>query len=561
MPSAFRAALAALLTGGLACSHTHPEAPAAEAHEPVTSHTLFSARHELFVEHPLPVVGEPIEFLAHLTELASGAPVTAGEVEVIATSATDRETRAHAAAPRRAGLFVPELTLGEPGVHRLSLTLSGPPADTFDLGEVVVHADAAAALAAAPADDPAHDELTFLLEQQWRIGVLLHEVGRARLVERVQVPGRVVPRHGSAAHVTPPVAGAIVAPPAGLPELGDRVERGQLLAQLRPPLPITEAAALAVNRAQLQALRRELLLRRTDLQVRVAELDAEITTLDTRVEYAGRALERVAELRGKGLATDQEVDAAAAAHGVAGAERTGLMALREQVRAALDALLAMHDAAAEPGDAPVGGDDALLLPLRAPIDGLLARAECIEGQFFEISESVFEIVDSGVVWVEARVPEFDLPRLDPAPSALLRIPGHDEFMLDLASTPGARLVHAAPTVDTATHSAPLLFEVPNADGRLRIGMSLDVFLEAASARAALAIPRDAVVMEAGEATAWVLLGGESFQKRYLRLGIEDGERVEVIRGLAEGERVVSRGAYTLRLASLAPAGIIADHHH
>ncbi len=557
------ALLLAPLVAGVGCphSHDHPhphDDAAAEEEAPTLAPTIFTDRYQAFVEFPIPVAGEPIEFLAHFTELATGAPVEDGGLEVVATPVADAELRERVDAPRRPGLYVPTLTFPSPGEVDLAFRLGAPHDETFRLGRVTVHPDADAAAAAAPTEDAGANEVSFLLEQQWRVGVLLHRVEREELTERIRVPGRVVPRHGNAAHVTPPVPGSIAAPPSGLPELGERVEEGSLLAYLRPPLPVTEAAALAANRAQLTALRQTLLLEQTSLDVRRAELAARLATLESELEFATRTAARTEALFGKGLATEQERDDARRARSTTATDRDGTASLLARIEAAIERLGRLAGEASP--NPPEGEPAALLLPLHAPISGRLVQAECIEGQFFEPTDVVFEIIDTAIVWVEARVPEFDLPSVPPEPTAQLRVPGHAETLIDLRTHAGAGLAHFSPVVDTATHAARILFEVPNEDRRLRVGQSLDVLLETRTSRRALAVPASAVVHDSGETFVYVLAGGETFETRYVTTGIEDGGRIEIVEGIAEGERVVSRGAPIVRLHSLAPEGAV-DHHH
>jgi len=59
----------------------------------------------------------------------------------------------------------------------------------------------------------------------------------------------------------------------------------------------------------------------------------------------------------------------------------------------------------------------------------------------------------------------------------------------------------------------------------------------------------------------VMLGGESFERRVLRLGIRDGDYVQVKSGLEPGERIVTRGAYLVRLAAASPAEAGHGHAH
>ena len=115
---------------------------------------------------------------------------------------------------------------------------------------------------------------------------------------------------------------------------------------------------------------------------------------------------------------------------------------------------------------------------------------------------------------------------------------------------GGRLVHVGLEVDRQTRTVPIVYEVPNADGRLRIGMALRVHLETEEVQDALAIPGSAIVDVGGRAVAYVHVSGETFVDRHLTLGIRDGDQVQVLDGLSEGERVVTTGAYAIRLASV-----------
>jgi hypothetical protein len=73
------------------------------------------------------------------------------------------------------------------------------------------------------------------------------------------------------------------------------------------------------------------------------------------------------------------------------------------------------------------------------------------------------------------------------------------------------------------------------------------------------IPESAVVDEDGRPTAYVLLDGEHFLKRDLELGIRDTGFVQVKKGLEVGERVVTKGGYAIRLASV--SSVIPAHGH
>ena len=103
------------------------------------------------------------------------------------------------------------------------------------------------------------------------------------------------------------------------------------------------------------------------------------------------------------------------------------------------------------------------------------------------------------------------------------------------------------------------YEVPNPERMLRVGMFADVAVETTRAEDVLAIPESAVVDEDGRPTAYVLLDGEHFQKRDLTLGVRDSNFVQVKEGLNDGERVVTKGGYAIRLASV--SSVIPAHGH
>jgi multidrug efflux pump subunit AcrA (membrane-fusion protein) len=96
---------------------------------------------------------------------------------------------------------------------------------------------------------------------------------------------------------------------------------------------------------------------------------------------------------------------------------------------------------------------------------------------------------------------------------------------------------------------------------LRIGMALAVYVETAHVTEALAVPVSALVEEDARAVAFVHVAGETFQKRDLTLGVQDGAFVQVLAGLSAGERVVTKGAYAIRLASVSTTLPAHGHAH
>jgi multidrug efflux pump subunit AcrA (membrane-fusion protein) len=111
-----------------------------------------------------------------------------------------------------------------------------------------------------------------------------------------------------------------------------------------------------------------------------------------------------------------------------------------------------------------------------------------------------------------------------------------------------------------SRSVPVYFEFNNPQNRIKAGMYAEVFIKTGSRQELLAIPESAVVDEDAMHTAYVQVEGEGFEKRIIRTGISDGGYIQVLEGLKEGERVVTKGAYQVRLAALSPESAIGQGH-
>ena len=103
-------------------------------------------------------------------------------------------------------------------------------------------------------------------------------------------------------------------------------------------------------------------------------------------------------------------------------------------------------------------------------------------------------------------------------------------------------------VDAATRTVPVVFEFANPERKLRLGMSANVQIFSAGGAETVLAPASAVQDESGAQAVYVQLGGESFKRQLVRTGARDGESIAIVDGLTAGQRVVSRGAYLIRLS-------------
>jgi RND family efflux transporter MFP subunit len=508
-------AVTLLLTVATGCRHARDD-HGSETEPSTAQITVWTDRYEVFADHAVPVAGEAVKLATHVTDLHTAEPLRAGPLRFVARqgAATVEREEAEPASP---GLYSPRLTFPQPGDWQLTLLIPTDGTNTpVELGTLKVYADENAA---RQAEVPAPPEgLHLAKEQQWKIHLRTAPAARRPLVERVRLPARVQAKPGTRATVTAPVSGQLqTAPSLPLPEPGRRVEAGQLLALLKPNF--SEAAA------------------------RVAEALAEFTAAEAALTQAKAAYERTQKLAAEQAKSPRELQEAELA----------LVSARARHAAAAGLLATFQPAAGNPSGTP------LLMELRAPIAGVLNAIAAGPGDVVTAGQALFTVLDPETVWMEARVPEANVPALGAAADAAVELPGEPRRFLPFTGDGGGRLVALGLEVDATTRTVPLIYELPNPSGRFRVGQQVTLHVETANAQTALAIPYSALVEEGGWFVAYVQLAGETFEKRELRLGIRDGEWVEVRSGLSEGERVVTRGAYAIRLSTA--TGAIPAHGH
>ncbi len=113
--------------------------------------------------------------------------------------------------------------------------------------------------------------------------------------------------------------------------------------------------------------------------------------------------------------------------------------------------------------------------------------------------------------------------------------------------------------DNCNGRFPVYFEFDNI-GDMLPGAYTEVYLLGQPQKEVLSVPVSALTEEQGIYFVYVQLDKEGYEKREVKPGISDGERTEVLSGLAAGERVVSRGAYHIKI-STASASIPHGHEH
>ena len=153
------------------------------------------------------------------------------------------------------------------------------------------------------------------------------------------------------------------------------------------------------------------------------------------------------------------------------------------------------------------------------------------------------------------LPEAALARIDELAGAELEVPG---FGAPLALD---RLVSVGRVLEPEARTVPIIYELRDPDRRLAVGQAVSLRIFASAAIDAVTVPESAVVDDAGQPVVFVQVGGESFERRPVRLGNREAGQVQIAGDVAPDERVVVRGALLIRLAALSPQVPAHGHTH
>lgn len=189
----------------------------------------------------------------------------------------------------------------------------------------------------------------------------------------------------------------------------------------------------------------------------------------------------------------------------------------------------------------VAGEEARRsLPIRAPIDGVVVERKIMPGMRAVPGEALYRLVDPSVVWAVAEVYESDLPFVAVGREAVVTAP----------ALPGARfagrIAAIYPQVERDVRTVRVRIDVANPAGTLRAGMLAEATLAAPLEAAGRIVLPEAAVIDGGRTRAAIVARAPGrFEAREIAVGRRADGMVEILSGVAEGERVVVDALFLL----------------
>ena len=197
-----------------------------------------------------------------------------------------------------------------------------------------------------------------------------------------------------------------------------------------------------------------------------------------------------------------------------------------------------EDASDSPGD--TGSLSTLVM--RTPFDGIVEDVFVARGERVQGGDPMFVVADTSLLWVRAQIHEREWTAVDVVHGQEVKVsvPGAERHELV------ARVHHVGAIVEAESRSVSLVAELDNDDAHLKPGMFVWVDLPQGSVREAMAVPAAAVMRHEGEAFVFEPLTEGRYRRVAVTTGIDNGDLVEIVTGLQEGEPVVVAGAFVLK---------------
>jgi len=172
-------------------------------------------------------------------------------------------------------------------------------------------------------------------------------------------------------------------------------------------------------------------------------------------------------------------------------------------------------------------------------DGIVSKLNVREGMFVVPEKEVMSLADLSSVWILAEVFESQANWVNQGQAAEVK----------LSYLPGqewqGEVEYIYPSLDPKTRTLKVRLRFDNPNEKLKPNMFADVTIYGGAKREVNIIPREALIRTGNEERVILSVGDGRFQPRKVTAGIESGEYIEIIRGISEGDTVVTSGQFLI----------------
>lgn len=466
---------------------------------PTIDKTIWTDKTELFVEFPALIVGNGSRFAAHFTILDGHKAVTEGTLIVSLISNNSVSVSKKVEQPASAGIFTPTLIPTEAGVYQLLFEITTPTlSDKILIENVEVFANEQTAIATLGGGEENRNEISFLKEQAWKIDFQTTAVKQDEIYDVINTSGVWKSPPSAYKTIAATTSGIVSFKKSNLTE-GSSVSAGQILMSI-------SSGGLTSN-----------------------NLNAEIIKAKANLDQAELEYTRSKELADLQIVSKSEFEQIEQKYSVAKANYNTLSA----------------------------GYSSGSKQVAIPVSGYIKSLKISDGSFVEQGQELMVIGSQQSGLIEAF--------LSPSYTALtdniqdLFYKAGKQTWSSMKGNNGA-ILSISKEVSITNPQLSVFAKVKDAVV-LPEGSFMEVQILTGNPIKSIVIPESALLEDYGSYSVIVQLSGESFERRPISIGKRNGEMVEVVKGLAEGEVVVSIGAFQVKMASMSGQAPAHGHAH
>jgi membrane fusion protein, heavy metal efflux system len=480
--------LFALITFTIAgCNNSKVTENHDEEDNPKFQYTVYSKDFELFAEADPFVVGDTANVLSHFSWLTDFKPLDPGKIKITLTVNGD-EISQTLETPLRKGIYSFNLIPKSQGKGSIKYYIeTGNGVYELDVPEVTVFATTEEAHAAAEGI-PVNNTNTsvFLKEQSWKINFSTELPEKGAFGQVIKTTAIIQPSPSGEVIITAKASGFVSLSNSNLIE-GREISSGQVLFTI-------SGGAMAEN----------------NFSVKYSEAR-------NNFEKAKADYERAKELSNDKIVSEKEF--------------LEVKNRYDNARALFENLDQNFDASGQ--------------KVKSPVSGYIKQVFVNNGTYVEAGKPLLSISQNKTLILTADVSQKYGPLLAAIVSANIRTLQEDKvYTLEQLN---GKVLSYGKSANSSNYLFPVSLQIEN-NGKFTPGSFVEVYLRTEINSEAITIPNSALLEEQGIFFVYVQVTPELFEKREVVPGVTDGIRTEILNGIFENERIVTKGAVFIKLA-------------
>src|SRR5437879_10958239 len=177
--------------------------------------------------------------------------------------------------------------------------------------------------------------------------------------------------------------------------------------------------------------------------------------------------------------------------------------------------------------------------IRSPIDGVVTDRTLYPGEMAATGTPLITVMDISQVIARAHIPQDRAALLKVGDKATITIPGVEKPV-------DGRVTIVSPALDPNSTTVEIWVQAKNPEQHMKPGASVQVSMLSQTVPDALVVPPSAILTAADGGTSVMVVGSDNrAHQKAVKTGIKQGDEIQIVDGVSEGEKVIASGAYGL----------------